>query len=647
MRGPDKSLSSLLCLSLREAITWQRWHSSQPEPQSIPQESFLTSRLPASRVVSGTSPQQATSTSPPLAQQKQVNGVNLANKIRKGLPQSARAPRGDERGDTPSERSNPRSQYDTLLSNIDMAIKQANWPGVISLYEGAMSKKGTSGQPARETSKFPSWVFVNYLSALDREVRLSSSAVLRIMEDMRANGIKPLVRFHNALMRAYLEERNSLAALQVFESMQQNDATPDVFSFARACMAAMNLNRNKELRQLAGSLREEWAQLPADDPRASSRDLLSMVARVFARMTLMEAEEAARGGAPEQWRLARDWASMQSPPSPETIADLLAVAANADETTTVQVCMRLLEGGHYHVEEGKLLAVMECAARLQQPDLAAKAFHMLSDSLKASRALTSSEPAAPRRVARACTYHALAHAHVGRGQYREAFEVVAALQEAHVGDADAVSAFRGLKFFVAAFGAEDQVARAYKALQDRAAAGQGVSTTMMNVVLRGVARLGGVELAGRAFESFGAMDVAHDTDSFNAVIEACRRDGKLEAAEALYNFMSTKSVPPNEETFSQLLEGYVAMSDMEGVLGVLGRATGAGVVVPEAQLRSALAAARQAGDKMAVEQLTVELEVMAMQRRADGAKAAGRGPPHGQLAREGGPISTPWRRGGF
>ena len=54
---------------------------------------------------------------------------------------------------------------------------------------------------------------------------------------------------------------------------------------------------------------------------------------------------------------------------------------------------------------------------------------------------------------------------------------------------------------------------------------------MLNLVLRALAGVSdgaaAVEATGRLFEEYSSAGLAHDADSYNAVIEACVRAGKV------------------------------------------------------------------------------------------------------------------------
>lgn len=96
---------------------------------------------------------------------------------------------------------------------------------------------------------------------------------------------------------------------------------------------------------------------------------------------------------------------------------------------------------------------------------------------------------------------------------------------------------------------------------------------MMNVVLRGVARLGKAQDCGALLQSYGNWHggLQPNVDSYNAVIESCAHAGMVTAMPGLIQHMQAQGMQPNRHTFDALLHGGVKAGDFNTVHNALDR----------------------------------------------------------------------------
>eukprot|EP00775_Hariotina_reticulata_P011095 gene11095-11249_t len=143
------------------------------------------------------------------------------------------------------------------------------------------------------------------------------------------------------------------------------------------------------------------------------------------------------------------------------------------------------------------------------------------------------------------------------GRWGKALEFIAEFEQAHLGSG-AASVYGPLRFFP-----ENK--------------GLPVSTTMMNVICRAIARLGNTEATGKVFESYGVWGLAPDADSYNAVMESCEAAKKVAAVEGLISYMTSKGVQPTGASWALLLSTALRAEDHQAANSVIDRMRMTGV----------------------------------------------------------------------
>ena len=143
-----------------------------------------------------------------------------------------------------------------------------------------------------------------------------------------------------------------------------------------------------------------------------------------------------------------------------------------------------------------------------------------------------------------------------------------------------------------------------------------------------VAAAAAVEATGRFFEEFGPAGVAHDVESYNAVMEACARASNLSAVSSLFSHMESggdvrgeeegqkgegqgegKPSPPrpNDGTYEILFKAHIDAGDYKGALTYIDQAIeragrwGVGIRwVSTTVLKRGVELADKAGDEEAI-----------------------------------------------
>jgi hypothetical protein len=278
-------------------------------------------------------------------------------------------------------------------------------------------------------------------------------------------------------------------------------------------------------------------------------------------------------------------------------------------------------------EEGRVMRLLAAAARGASPELAREALALLQQQRPGAGggggSGASGEPSSSAaRVPSAAAYHALIDAHVRARDWAGAFDAVHELQR-QIPDAsssassscgggrgggggdghassDPASAYGGLAFFARALDSEEALSGAYAALQARLQRQEPVTTAMMNVVLRGMARLGNADAAARALAAYpkAPLHLEPDVDSHTAVIEACAEAGDLQRAEAARYAALQQGLHFPPVATGMFLRAAVKAGDVAAAAAVVRRANWArrrGAFAPdalEAALRLAVRAAK-------------------------------------------------------
>eukprot|EP00878_Enallax_costatus_P027154 GHUV01029208.1.p1 GENE.GHUV01029208.1~~GHUV01029208.1.p1 ORF type:complete len:326 (+),score=37.08 GHUV01029208.1:124-1101(+) len=118
-------------------------------------------------------------------------------------------------------------------------------------------------------------------------------------------------------------------------------------------------------------------------------------------------------------------------------------------------------------------------------------------------------------------------------------------------------------------------------------AGQPVTTTLMNIICRAIARLGNTEAAGTVLQSYGVWGIAHDADSYNAIMECCKINAKVVGAESLLSYMTSKGIKPNAATWNLLISTAIAAGDRGAVVSAIERTMAANCKVQVAVVKRA------------------------------------------------------------
>eukprot|EP00878_Enallax_costatus_P022476 GHUV01023845.1.p1 GENE.GHUV01023845.1~~GHUV01023845.1.p1 ORF type:complete len:390 (+),score=63.82 GHUV01023845.1:40-1209(+) len=191
-------------------------------------------------------------------------------------------------------------------------------------------------------------------------------------------------------------------------------------------------------------------------------------------------------------------------------------------------------------------------------------------------------------------YQTVIRALVQCDQWAQALDLVVQFENAY-GDAwkgpgrdfTAVSVYHGLRFFPLALVEEGKVAALFEAVKARKDAGQPVTTTLMNIICRAIARLGNTEAAGTVLQSYGVWGIAHDADSYNAIMECCKINAKVVGAESLLSYMTSKGIKPNAATWNLLISTAIAAGDRGAVVSAIERTMAANCKVQVAVVKRA------------------------------------------------------------
>lgn len=99
-------------------------------------------------------------------------------------------------------------------------------------------------------------------------------------------------------------------------------------------------------------------------------------------------------------------------------------------------------------------------------------------------------------------------------------------------------------------------------LQDE---GKPITATLLNVLMRAIARNSDTTTAGKVFNAYEATwSLQPNVDTYNAVLESCEVHGKLAAVQGMMGLMSQREVTPNTVSWNLLLSTAIragALSD--------------------------------------------------------------------------------------
>eukprot|EP00879_Flechtneria_rotunda_P019680 GHRR01020679.1.p1 GENE.GHRR01020679.1~~GHRR01020679.1.p1 ORF type:complete len:393 (+),score=178.16 GHRR01020679.1:142-1320(+) len=193
-------------------------------------------------------------------------------------------------------------------------------------------------------------------------------------------------------------------------------------------------------------------------------------------------------------------------------------------------------------------------------------------------------------------YQMAIKSYVTCGQYGTAFDHVAELESIYKGSADACSVYQGLGFFPEMLDTEERLAAAFAQLKTRQEQQKAVTTTMMNVVARAIARLGNTEATGKVFDSYGVWGLSPDADSYNTVIESCAAAKKLAAVEGLISYMASKGIQPNAASWNLLMQTALKIGDLKAAASVVDRMKGAAAALQDRVARRGFQIARDQGN---------------------------------------------------
>eukprot|EP01024_Parvocaulis_polyphysoides_P015331 TRINITY_DN16680_c0_g2_i7.p1 TRINITY_DN16680_c0_g2~~TRINITY_DN16680_c0_g2_i7.p1 ORF type:complete len:605 (+),score=82.86 TRINITY_DN16680_c0_g2_i7:94-1908(+) len=276
-------------------------------------------------------------------------------------------------------------------------------------------------------------------------------------------------------------------------------------------------------------------------------------------------------------------------PPPYLYANILGPAAEHDR---VEIVMRALtrlghqsvniDGNAYplKIDQGSLLSALNFSARQKDTHTAQLAFQQLQNGLERGYFLnergTERKGDAKPHVA---AFHALIHTYASVKNWTSTFDTMEQLQNIHP-DEKFVSPFGALqdivKFFSESTDVTDEV---YFTLEQRLNNGKQVYPCMLNFVLSACAQceskepessdLHPINRTFATFEEFSKFECAGNVDSFNCLIDVCRRFGKREVISSILDQMKKSDVQKNQTTFELIFMAFVSAKDLQGMLVVL------------------------------------------------------------------------------
>lgn len=110
--------------------------------------------------------------------------------------------------------------------------------------------------------------------------------------------------------------------------------------------------------------------------------------------------------------------------------------------------------------------------------------------------------------------------------------------------------------------------------------GKRITATLLNVLMRAIARNSDTTTAGKVFNAYEATwGLQPDVDTYNAVLESCEAHGKLAAVQGMMGLMSQREVTPNTVSWNLLLSTAIrAGAWCEQIVGLLFKALRASIV---------------------------------------------------------------------
>jgi hypothetical protein len=103
----------------------------------------------------------------------------------------------------------------------------------------------------------------------------------------------------------------------------------------------------------------------------------------------------------------------------------------------------------------------------------------------------------------------------------------------------------------------------FASLQDE---GKPITSTLLNVLMRAIARNSDTTTAGKVFNAYEATwGLQPDVDTYNAVLESCEAHGKLAAVQGMMGLMTQREVVPNTVSWNLLLSTAIRAGELRSI----------------------------------------------------------------------------------
>ncbi|KAK9827340.1 hypothetical protein WJX81_007546 [Elliptochloris bilobata] len=276
------------------------------------------------------------------------------------------------------------------------------------------------------------------------------------------------------------------------------------------------------------------------------RDLVAELMMMYDQQTRHQAT-GARPGKKPMWALDEG-----------TLLKVLDSAAGAGDLATADLVWRhlgiaLLPHGHWPKRN----------ARTSAPVVRAK---LTEDNDAEEKDELFEELHAPTMSA----YHAMIHAHAVAGDLRGAFQWVARLQRAFPGDERAVLTQTSLAVLVDAAAVSPEVAdSAYFALEGMRAAGEQVTSAMLDCVVAACAQMSDTVRMLESFEAYPALGLTAGAQAYNVCIGAFIRNNLLDRLPFILEDMQAAGVQWNAGTHALAVEAVLVRRDVPAMLAAL------------------------------------------------------------------------------